>query len=334
MPLPLQSTPKFAATEESVTTCLKRLSSLPGAKSVLSKIGCSNVQTQKVPILQAKYNGDVVYELPPISQYSRQTPAKLMVGMDKKFDAHPWCQTKTSNIANTMDLTFCSTICAGHLKCMKRKCDFQNRRPRATEFKETDWSRLTAYPFRVGEYPPPKSTLVCKICRVPPTCLASCPARVYYVFGKKNMTRARVHIGFDDHPVGYRECRESKVKIENLVEAAVQKNPTAKPSAKHFLGEFLLTLEGEIRTILNEDELLDVMKKFYPLSSLSSTKSIIPRSRNTTIRALWTPLRCFQGCSNWEYIHENKFSGQGKKGDMVFVFKMSEKGPRSGVDLV
>jgi hypothetical protein len=41
-----------------------------------------------------------------------------------------------------------------------------------------------------------------------------------------------------------------------------------------------------------------------------------------------------KGCSNWPYIQENLFPGQGSDSDKVFVFKMSEVGPGSGVDLV
>lgn len=41
-----------------------------------------------------------------------------------------------------------------------------------------------------------------------------------------------------------------------------------------------------------------------------------------------------RGPSNWPYSQENKFPGQGSETDKVFVFKMSELGPCSGVDLV
>lgn len=41
-----------------------------------------------------------------------------------------------------------------------------------------------------------------------------------------------------------------------------------------------------------------------------------------------------RGSSNWAFIQENKFPGQGSDVDKVFVFKMSEIGPGSGVDLV
>lgn len=41
-----------------------------------------------------------------------------------------------------------------------------------------------------------------------------------------------------------------------------------------------------------------------------------------------------RGTSTWAFIQENKFPGQGSDMDKVFVFKMSEVGPGSGVDLV
>jgi hypothetical protein len=41
-----------------------------------------------------------------------------------------------------------------------------------------------------------------------------------------------------------------------------------------------------------------------------------------------------RGCSHWAYVQENKFPGQGSNSDKVFVFKMSEVGPGSGVHLV
>ena len=41
-----------------------------------------------------------------------------------------------------------------------------------------------------------------------------------------------------------------------------------------------------------------------------------------------------RGTSKWAFVHKSKFSGQGTEKDKVFVFKMSEIGPGSGVDLV
>ena len=46
---------------------------------------------------------------------------------------------------------------------------------------------------------------------------------------------------------------------------------------------------------------------------------------------LWMLLR---GVSTWAYIQRNQFPGQGDEKDKMFVFKMSEVGPGSRVDLV
>ena len=41
-----------------------------------------------------------------------------------------------------------------------------------------------------------------------------------------------------------------------------------------------------------------------------------------------------RGLSNWAFVHRNMFFGQGNDSDKVFIFKISEVGPSSGVDLV
>jgi hypothetical protein len=41
-----------------------------------------------------------------------------------------------------------------------------------------------------------------------------------------------------------------------------------------------------------------------------------------------------RGVSNWAYVQRNQFLGQGDDTDKMFVFKMFEVGPASGVDLV
>jgi hypothetical protein len=40
------------------------------------------------------------------------------------------------------------------------------------------------------------------------------------------------------------------------------------------------------------------------------------------------------GISNWVHVQRNHFQGQGDDADKVFVFKMFEVGPESGVNLV
>jgi hypothetical protein len=53
----------------------------------------------------------------------------------------------------------------------------------------------------VGQPAPARSSLVCKICKVLPVCIAICVAIIYYVYGTANMTRACLHLGVHEHPV-------------------------------------------------------------------------------------------------------------------------------------
>jgi hypothetical protein len=71
----------------------------------------------KVEYLLPVFNGDVVFEFPSISRSSRNSNAKLMVGMDKRLDKHAWIRTSTSHIKNDMGLMFRTASCVRHLRC-------------------------------------------------------------------------------------------------------------------------------------------------------------------------------------------------------------------------
>jgi hypothetical protein len=70
----------------------------------------------------------------------------------------------------------------------------------------------------VGQPAPTGSTLVCKICKVPPICVATCAARIYYVYGAANMTRACLHLGVHKHPVKVDEDQEIKERTCKLID--------------------------------------------------------------------------------------------------------------------
>jgi hypothetical protein len=77
---------------------------------------------------------------------------------------------------------------------------------RSSKRNETEWSGRTKTPFHLGHSPPPDSTLVCKVYKVPPTCVNFCDARIYYVLSKSDMTRACIHLGMHHHPVSDGIC--------------------------------------------------------------------------------------------------------------------------------
>jgi hypothetical protein len=144
-----------------------------------------------------------------------------MDSMDKWFDGHTWCNTITSNIHNNQSLTFRKSLCVGQLICNNQNCDFFSRN-------ETEWLGQTNTPFKLGHLPPSDSTLVCKVCKVPPTCVNFCPRHIYYILGKSHVTRACIHLEMHNHSISDGICRETLDTISGLIAQEVSKTPTAK----------------------------------------------------------------------------------------------------------
>ena len=211
----------------SVVDCLKKLSARKGSKSVLSKVDFHKIKTEKVDFLPPRFDGDVLFEFPPAGKYASQSQAKLLQGMDKRYDGHAWTRTITSNIKNDMGLTFRMSSCLGHLQCTNAACDYLSRVHRSSEANEIEWDGVSSLTFEVGSIPPKGSTVVCKICKVPPSCLDGCLAKIYYVIGHGNMTRACVHLGTHGHPVKIGDDRDAAEKIKGLIGEQVEKTPTA-----------------------------------------------------------------------------------------------------------
>jgi hypothetical protein len=191
----------------------------------------------------------------------------------------------------------------------------------------------------VGQPPPAGSTLVCKVCKEPPACIATCGAKIYYVYGKLNQTRACIHVGTHDHPVKVGDYRDSKTEINSLIEEQVENTSRAKKSAvvleasKVLIGSYLLQPEDAPPRKLTMEELVPVLDRCKDMASPNIRNKVMTFRllRRYGVMDAITKLR---GISLWAYVQENKFPGQGADLDKVFLFKMSEVGPGSGVDLV
>ena len=102
---------------------------------------------------------------------------------------------------------------------------------------------------------------------------------------------------------------------------------------KDIVGEFLLCEDIDTHRLLSLDELEPVFESYRELNSPNL------RSKNISFKYLrrlgvMDGIAKLQGISSWAYVQRNQFPGQSDEKDKVFVFKMSEAGPRSGVDLV
>ena len=328
-PLP----PKTQSTN--VLDCLRQLQSRPRAKSDLKFLNLDTLRCERVKYLPPEFNGDVLFEFPPVSNSSSPSIARQMEGMDKRYDGHAWTKTYTTNIVNDFGLTFRSSNCIGHLQCVNETCP---RLRRTGSPNETDWEGISLHVFAVGENPPSNSTLVCRICKSPPSCLDSCPCRMYYVVNKSSLNRACIHVGTHQHPIAKGICRESVERVTKIVGNEVNKTPTAKNSAialaasKEFLSSEIFALDREdTPEPLRGDSLVKVMERFRILSS-PNIRNAIATFRPTAAGGPLDNIIKLKMKSPYAYIQDSVFPGQGK--DKVYLFKMSEEGPGSGVALV
>jgi hypothetical protein len=138
---------------------------------------------------------------------------------------------------------------------------------------ELEWDGITMTTIPVGQPAPAELSLVCKICKVPLICITTCAARIYYVFGAANMTRAYVHLGIHEHPVKVGEDQEIKERTRKLIEEQVERTPKATNSAiimeasKEPVGELLIDPEEVPVRKYDLEELVPVLEKCKYMSS-------------------------------------------------------------------
>ena len=153
------------------------------------------------------------------------------------------------------------------------------------------------------------------------------------------MQRTCIHLGHHRHPIKVGDYRCTRKKIVKLIEDQVERTPQAPfnkivmEANKDLLGEYLLRNEDDPPRVLSVEELEpvpDCCKELHS-PSLKNKVTTFKYMRRLCIMDGITKLR---GLSNWAYIQRNMFPSQGDESDMVFIFKMSEIGPGSVVDLV
>ena len=331
--------PPSRSSPTSVVDCIRKLGARKGSKSILSRVDFASFNICSVDCLPPSFNGNVIFVLPAISKSSSQSQAKLLQGMDKRHDGHAWTRTVTTHIMNDMGLSFRMSSCLGHLQCTNDHCNYVSRVHKPTPANETEWDGASYVPFDVDSPPPKNSTVLCKLCQTPPSCLNVCSAKIYYVLSPPPMSRACVHIGTHKHPVKTGVDREADEQLTALLSEQVGRTPSATNSAivleagKEFVGELLLNPDGAPEQSLTMAELVPVLDKCKNLTS-PNLRNKVASFRYLRRYGVMDSITKLRGSSKWAYLQNNMFPGQGLQSDKVFVFKMSEVGPGSGVDLV
>ena len=242
-PVPHVVSPTFSCIVDS----LKRIRAIKGVRNVFKALDFDTLDIQRVKFLPPTFNGDVHFELPAVDKLGS---FHMMRGMDKRHDGHAWTKTVTSNIKSDVSVTFHTSTCIGHLLCENQECEYTTRIHRTSSVNEREWDGFTVTTILVGQPAPARSTLVCKICKVPPICVAACASRVYYVFGATHMTCACLHLGVHDHPVKVGKDQGIKERTRQLIEEQVERTPKATNSAivmeasKELVSDLLINPEG------------------------------------------------------------------------------------------
>jgi hypothetical protein len=302
----------------SIVSLLKQLASMPGKKNILKKIDYSIIRHDKVEYLPSLFDGDVIFELPPVGHTAARSHAKSMQGTDKRYDGHVWTKTITINITNEFGLSFLSSACVGHLRCNNKECKYLIRRPRIFQVNETEFEGCTLQTFVVGQIPPTNSTLVCKVCKEPPTCIATYGAKIYYVAGKIKHTRACIHIRTHAHPVNVGDYRDTKAEISGLIEEQIEKTPQATKSAvvleasKILIGNYLLQPDDVPPEKFTLEELFPILDRCKDMASPNIRYKVMSfryLRRYGVMDSITKLLRI----SLWAFVQENKFPSQGSK---------------------
>ena len=124
-----------------------------------------------------------------------------------------------------MSLTLYTSICVGHLCCENQDCEYTSRIHRTSLVNELEWDGFTKTKLPVGQPVPIGSSLVCKICKVPPICIATCGVRIYHVLGTTNMTHTCLHLRHHKHHVKVGEDRKIKERTRKIIEEQVKRTP-------------------------------------------------------------------------------------------------------------
>jgi hypothetical protein len=280
-----------------IVDALKLTKSRKRSKSNLASIDFESIDVRDVKYLPASFNSDVLFLLPHVALKAPNTYGCLMDNMDKMCDSHLWCTTKITNIQNDFGLSFRRSTCAGHLQCHNDYCDYMNRNGGLRN--NTEWADSTPLPFAVGNIPPTRSTVECKVCRSTLVCIALCLARILYIyFTSVGMSRGCIHIGVHDHPVANGTCLESLDMAYQCVANEVLKTPTTKISAivmaasKQFLADYFLKSPANVEGHhLIGSSLKLVMDKFSTLSSPNCRNFVSGSKRFCVVKwKLWIVL--------------------------------------------
>ena len=105
--------------------------------------------------------------------------------------------------------------------------------------------------------------------------MALCSARIFYIHKDDTSQRACIHLGHHSHPVKVGDYRQSRKKIDGLIDEHIERTPQATvnkivmEARKDLLSKHLICDENDPPTILSLNELEPVFDSCKELNSPS-----------------------------------------------------------------
>ena len=164
----------------SIYDSLLSLRSHRSGRSEFKSVDLATFPHQKLNYLPTKYNGNIVFELPPLSTV-KSGGAAMLEGMDRRRDGHAWTETATTNISDPDgQLSFRYVKCLGHLRCENLSCPHLER---CGEYNEMYWEGSTPEVLIPGPTTviPPRCIVLCRICKSTSSCLRLCACKMFYI---------------------------------------------------------------------------------------------------------------------------------------------------------
>jgi len=88
----------------SILHAIMKTASWKGSRSKLSRLEIESIEREQVKYLPPAYDGDKIFELPPLPEGIPTQFGGGMDGMSKQYDGHTWYKTMTTNIISRMSM--------------------------------------------------------------------------------------------------------------------------------------------------------------------------------------------------------------------------------------
>ncbi|KAL3685586.1 hypothetical protein R1sor_003608 [Riccia sorocarpa] len=320
------------------------------APNELGKIDLKSFSFQRVLELPQNYDGDKIFELPPVTGHTTSKRNGFREGMDRRNDCFLWTRLITSDAGHGRKKMFqlSHVSCVGSLRCLNLTCSYREQHG---VFNDTDWPtgihRDHKYP--VGQLVPSDGHK-CRHCGFPATCVQACHAKLFFVLPSKgkstspsteqagHMSRCAIHIGSHSHPPRSSAPRHLVDLVENSVKEEFLRNPRSPPSAvrlqatasvlnKLEIGGLTLEMTEKekhalfqgIASVAHPDKVLSMIRSIKRAAGPVAELSAIVEMRKNTI---------------FQTVQRSLFPGQADKDSRCFVFKMPHEEENSVTPLV